>query len=158
MGILTINSFSGAIFAGGTFANKSDIVAINSGIFGKTYSVVTGLAFTNDFSDRWSVDFDAQYQWLRDSKVSYSKDFFANAELSYIFKNRNQLIGGVSYTQNTHTHRYDGHTNNLLTFNVGTSIETGKMFAFSFVFPFTIYGKNYDRLHGMNFALTIFLD
>ena len=156
--LFTINSFSGGILAGGTFANESDIVAVNSGIFGKTVSLATGLAFTNEFSDKLSLDFDIQYQCIRDDKVSYSNDFFANAELAYIFSNRNQLIGGFSYTNNNHTHRYDGHNNQLLTFNLGAAIMTGEMFEIVFYTPITIVGKNFDRLNGLNFALTIFIN
>lgn len=66
--LFTINNFSGGIMGGGTFANKSDIVAINSGIYGKTFSLATGLVFSNEFSEKLSFDFDAQYQWLRDDK------------------------------------------------------------------------------------------
>ena len=156
--LFTINSFSGGILAGGTFSNESDIVAINTGIYGKTYSLATGLAFSNEFSEKISLDVDAQYQWLRDDKVSYSRDFFANAELSYIFKNKNQLIGSFSYVNNNHTHKYDGHQNYLLTFNVGTTIETGKSFILVFLFPITLMGKNYDRLTGFSFALTLFFN
>ncbi len=155
--LFTINDFSGGIIAGGTFAKESDIIAINSGIFGKTLSFATGFVFSNEFSKKFSLDFDAQYQCLRDNKVSYSNDFFANAELAYIFKNKNQLIGGFSFTNNMHTHEYDGHNNYLLTLNLGASVETGEMFAFNFMFPIAILGKNFDRLHGFNFALTIFL-
>lgn len=155
--LFEINSFSGGIMAGGTFSNESDIVAVNSGIFGKTYSLATGLVFSNEFSKKLSLDFDAQYQLIRDDKVSYSHDFFANAELGYIFKNKNQLIGGFSYVLNNHTHEYDGHQNYLLTLNLGTSIETGKTFI-NFLFPITLIGRNYDKLHGFSFALTIFLN
>ena len=155
--LFKIKNFSGGIIAGGTFANESDIVALNSGIFGKTISFSTGLAFSNDFSDKLSLDFDFMYQCLRDDKVSYSNDFFIDAEVAYIFKNKNQLISGLSYTLNKHTHEYDGHDNYLLNLNIGASIETGDMFAFSFLFPVAILGKNFDRLNGFNFALTIFL-
>ncbi len=156
--LFSINSFSGGIMSGGTFANESDIVAVNSGIFGKTVSLATGLAFSNEFSEKLSLDFDFQYQCIRDYDVSYSNDFFANAELSYIFNNTNQVIGGFSYTSNNHTHRYDGHNNQLLTFNLGAAIMTGKMFEIVFYTPITIVGKNYDRLNGLNFALTIFIN
>ncbi len=156
--LFSINSFSGGIMAGGTFANQSDIVAINSGIYGKTFSVATGLVFSNEFSEKLSLDFDAQYQWLRDDKISYSHDFFANAELGYIFKNKNQLIGGFSYVLNNHTHEYDGHQNYLLTLNLGASIETGKSFIFNFLFPVTLLGRNYNKLNGFSFALTVFLN
>ncbi len=155
--LFTINTFSAGVIAGGTFANESDIVAINSGIFGKTLSFAAGMAFSNEFSEKLSLDFDVQYQCLRDNKVSYSNDIFADAELAYIFKNKNQLIAGLSYTLNNHTHEYDGHKNYLLSLNLGASIETGEMFAFSFLFPIAILGKNYDRLNGFHFILTMFL-
>ncbi|NQU32211.1 MAG: hypothetical protein HQ521_03165 [Bacteroidetes bacterium] len=156
--LFTTNNFSGAVIAGGTFANESDIVAVNSGIFGKTVSLATGLAFSNEFSQKLSLDFDIQYQCLMDNKVSYSNDLFANAELAYIFKNRNQLIGGFSYTKNYHTHQYDGHQNQLLIFNVGASIRTGEMFELVFYTPIALTGSNFDRLNGFNFALTIFIN
>lgn len=156
--LFTINTFSGGIIAGGTFANESDIVAVNSGIFGKTLSFAAGMAFSNEFSEKLSLDFDFMYQCLRDNDVSYSNDFFVDAELAYIVKNRNQLIAGISYTLNNHTHEHDGHNNYLVNLNLGASVETGNMFAFSFLFPIAILGKNYDRLNGFNFALTMFLD
>ena len=156
--LFTINKFSGGIIAGGTFANESDIVAVNSGIFGKTLSFAVGMACSNEFSEKLSLDFDLQYQCLRDNKVSYSNDFFADAELAYIFKNKNLLIAGLSYTFNNHTHEHDGHKNYLVNLNLGASIETGEMFAFSFLFPVAILGKNYDRLNGFNFTLTMFLN
>ncbi len=155
--LFTIGNFSAGIMAGGTFANESDIVAVNSGIFGKTVSLATGLAFTNEFSDKISLDFDFQYQCIRDDKVSYSNDFFANAEFGYSFNNNNQIIGGFSYTHNSHTHQYDGHQNQLLTFNIGAAILTGEMFDIVFYTPISLLGKNYDRLNGLNFALTIFI-
>ncbi len=156
--LFTYKSFSGGIMAGGTFANESDIVAVNSGIFGKTVSFATGLAFSNEFSEKLSLDFDFQYQSIRDDKVSYSNDFFANAELAYRFNNQNQLIGGFSYTNNYHTHSYDGNNNQLLTFNLGAAIMTGEMFEIVFYTPIKIVGKNYDRLNGLSFALTIFIN
>lgn len=155
--MFTVNDLSGGIIAGATLADQSDIVAINSGIFGRTFSLVGGLAFSNEFSEKISLDVDAQYQWLTDGQESYSHDIYANAELAYIFSNRNQLIGGFSFIHNNHTHEYDGHQNYLLTLNLGTSIETGKMFAFSFLFPIAILGQNFDRLNGFTFALTMFL-
>lgn len=156
--LFTVNTFSGAIMAGGTFANKSDIVAVNSGIFGKTISFATGLAFSNEFSEKLSLDFDFQYQNIRDDKVGFSDDFFANAELSYAFKNKNELIGGFSYINNNHTDEFDGRKSNLLTFNVGAAIKTGKMFELVFYTPIAIAGKNHDRINGFSFALTIFID
>jgi len=155
--LFTVNSFSGGVIAGATLADQSDIVAINSGIFGRTFSYAGGLVFSNEFSEKLSLDFDAQYQCLTDGQESYSHDFYADAELAYIFKNRNQLISGFSFIHNNHTHEYDGHKNYLLTFNLGTSIETGEMFAFSFLFPIAILGQNFDRLNGFTFALTMFL-
>jgi len=155
--LFTSNTFSGAIIAGGTFANESDIVSKNTGIFGKTVSLATGMAFTNEFSQKLSLDFDLQYQCIRDVDVSYSNDFFANAELAYIFNNSNQIIGGFSYTNNNHTHKYDGHNNQLFTFNLGASISSGEMFEIVFYTPITLMGKNYDRLNGISLALTIFL-
>jgi len=45
----------------------------------------------------------------------------------------------------------------LLTLNLGASVETGKTFIFNFLFPITILGRNYNKLNGFSFALTMFL-
>lgn len=156
--LLKKGGFSTAVMGGVTFANESDIVAVNTGIFGKTASIAIGIAGTQDFSEKLSLDFDLQYQNVRDNNNSYSNDIFANAEFGYRFKNRNQIIGGFSYTVNNHTHQYDGHTNQLLTFNVGGTISSGENFEIVVFTPVAIYGKNYDRLNGVNFALTIFIN
>lgn len=152
------DKFGAAIIAGSTFANESDIVAVNSGIFGKTVSLSIGTAFTYQFSDKLSVDTDIQYQCIRDDEVSYSNDMFINTEFGYCFENGLQLISGFSYTLNKHTHKYDGHTNQLLTFNVGGALCTGKNYEIVMYTPFAIYGQNYDKLNGINFALTIFIN
>lgn len=156
--LFSVNNFSGGLIVGGTFANESDIVAKNSGIFGKTISLAGGMAFSNQISQTVSLDFDFQYQCIRDMEVNYSNDYFANAEIAWIVNNTNQIIGGFSYISNNHTHQYDGHNSQLLTLNVGASVSNGKMFEIVFYSPITIVGKNYDKLNGLNLALTIFLN
>ena len=152
------DKFGAAIIAGSTFANESDIVAVNSGIFGKTVSLSIGTALSYQFNTHLSLDADIQYQCLRDDQVSYSNDMFINAEFGYFFEKGMQIIGGFSYTLNQHTHRYDGHTNHLLTLNIGGALCTGKNYELVMYTPFAIYGQNYDRLNGVNFALTIFIN
>ncbi len=149
--------FSSAIMAGGTFANESDIVAVNTGIFGKTLSMAIGLTGTQNFNDRLSLDVDVQYQNIRNDKTSYSNDIFANAEVGFMIKDKKQIIGGFSYTVNNHTNKYDGLTNQLITFNVGGTLS-GKNYDLILFTPIALYGKNYNRLNGINFALTIHIN
>ena len=145
-----------SIVAGTTLANESDIVFKNSNFFGKTISIAGGLVITTNFNNL-SVDYDIQYQNIRDSEHYYSNDIFLNIEMSYLFKNSIRIVSGLFHIYNFRNPIYNNNSY-LLTYNIGLSIETGKMYSFSIGFPFSLIGRNYNRYNGFNFALTISLN
>ena len=148
--------FIGAAILGATLANESDIVFRNSGFFGKTASIAAGFSFTNKLNDRFSVDYDIQYQNIFDGEKSYSDDLFVSADIGYMFKGPHLVIAGLTYRYNHFKiNRADAY---LLTLNSGFVVMTGKMFVLVFNFPFDLVGKNVDRFNGFTFALTITLD
>jgi len=154
--MLSRKNFAGAAILGTTFSNESDIVFRNSGFFGKTASLAAGFSFTNKLSNKFSVDYDIQYQNLFDVEKSYSDDFFANVDFGFHFKGPHIAVAGLSYKYNHY--KIDKADAYLLTLNTGLVVQTGRMFILVLNFPFDLIGRNVDRFNGFNFALTITLD
>lgn len=150
------DKFQGAVVLGTILSNESDFVFRNSGFFGKTASVAFGFAFANKLSEKFSVDYDIQYQNIFNNTKSYSDDIFANADFGFHFKGPHIVIVGLSYRYNHF--KFDRADSYLLTLNAGLVVMTGKMFVLVFNFPFDIVGKNVDRFNGFNFALTVTFD
>lgn len=142
-------------FLGTTFSNESDFVFRNTGIFGKTASVVGGLAFMASFSARLSMDIDLQYQNVFDNKKSYSDDIFSAAEIGYRFPKHVQLIGGFNFRYNHF--KTDNPDTWLLTFNPGITVKPGESFVMILNVPFDLIGRNTDKFNGFTFTLTITL-
>lgn len=150
--------FIAGAFLGTNFSNESDIVFRNTGIFGKTASIVGGFAFMNRFgeSQRLSLDYDVQYQNTFDNEKSYTDDVFASAELGYLLKKAVQLIGGFTYRYN---HYKIGDPDSwLLTWNMGITTKPGKMFVLILNVPVDIAGRNVNRFTGFQIVLTIGLN
>jgi len=150
--------FLAGAFLGSNFNNESDFVFRNTGIFGKTASIVGGFAFMNMFgeSQRLSLDYDIQYQNTFDKNNSWADDIFASAELGYMFKNAIQLITGLNYRFNNYK---NGDPNSwLLTWNTGITTKPGKMFVIIVNIPIDIAGRNTNRFTGFQIVLTIGLD
>lgn len=150
--------FIAGTFLGTNFNNESDLVLRNTGIFGKTVSIVGGFAFMNRFleSKRLSLDYDIQYQNTFDKSFSFSDDIFSSIELGYEFKKSVQLITGLSYRFNNYK---NGDPNAwLLTWNSGITIHPGKMFNLIVNVPVDIAGRNTGRFNGFQIVLTIGLD
>lgn len=143
-------------FLGTTFSNESDFVFRNTGLFGKTASVVGGLAFMAKFSEKLSLDIDLQYQNVFDNKKSYSDDIFSAAEIGYRFPKRVQLIGGFNFRYNHY--KNDWSDAYLLTFTPGITVNPGETFVMILNVPFDIIGRNTDRFNGFTFTLTISLN
>lgn len=136
-------AFSGAAFLGSNFSNNSDFVVRNTGIFGKTLSLVGGFAFTNRFgeSKRLSIDYDLQYQNTFDQSTSYSDDVFLAADLGYELKKEVQLITGLNYV----FHNFKNGDPNAwrLTWNTGLTVHPGEMFSLIVNVPIDVAGRQY---------------
>lgn len=143
-------------FLGTTFSNESDFVFRNTGFFGKTASVVGGLAFMAKFSEKLSLDVDMQYQNVFDNNKSYADDIFSAAEIGYRFPKNVQLIGGFNFRYNHF--KNDWPDAYLLTFTPGVTVNPGETFVMILNLPFDIIGRNTDRFNGFTFTLTISLN
>lgn len=157
-GFINNEKFSAGTFLGTSLSNESDLAFRNTGIFGKTASVVGGFVFMNKFgkSGRLSLDYEVQYQNVFDKKTSYSDDIFVLAELGYEFKKKVQLITGFNYQ----VHNYKNGDPNAwrLTWNTGLTVHPGKMFNLIANIPIDIAGRNLPRFAGFAIVLTIAID
>lgn len=155
---LSREKFSAGAFLGSNFSNNSDLAFRNTGIFGKTLSVVGGFTFINRFGEnkRLSIDYDLQYQNTFDKTVSYSDDIFVAADLGYEFKKAVQLITGLNYQY--HNYKNGDPDAWRLTWNTGLTVHPGEMFNLIVNVPIDLAGRNTGRFAGFQIILTVTLD
>ena len=126
-------------------------------IYEQTPAFVGGLIITYDFTNKLSLDFDAQYQKHTQSTIGGHTDgIFLNSDIGYYFIEKANFIIGLNY----HYKIFDNNKDNsyLLTLNTGITIEKAKNFILVINLPFDLMGKNEYRTKGFGLALTIMLD
>lgn len=122
-------------------------------------ALAAGLAATYQWTDRFSIDADAQYQRHlgRQSETTFnSHDFFIDTDFGVYVLNGLQLIVGWNYYRSYYENSRDDSYK--LTLNTGVTIERAKHFIIVANIPFDILGKNTEKATGFGFALTISLD
>lgn len=147
---------AGAIILGTTFSNESDLIFRNTGFYGKTCHISTGLVFTHVLSEKFEVDYDFQYQNVWCKTGSECNDFFSNADFSYQVKKGLRVASGLSYRLNQD--KSEMINAYALTMNNGLIISPGETFILVMNIPIDLYGKNTEKYSGFTVALTIFLD
>jgi len=122
-----------------------------------TPSFVGGFIMTYDFTDKFSIDFDAQYQVHTITTVGgHSNGVFLNSDMGYYLLEKVNFIIGLSYNYKI----FDDSNNDtyLLSLNTGIAIEKAEHFILVINAPFDLMGKNEYRTKGFGLALTIMLD
>jgi len=116
-------------------------------------SLGVGGVMSYSFSDNFSTDFTAQYQFRLEESAHHDKNaMFFNLDFGYyILKHQLQLATGFAYR----TVHDDGGNHNVFTINPGVTIETGEMFIIVLYAPFDVIGKNEVVNNGFGFALTL---
>ncbi|MEA3444919.1 MAG: hypothetical protein U9R19_09380, partial [Bacteroidota bacterium] len=118
---------------------------------------VGGVILTYDFSDKFSIDFDAQYhKHKKTTSTGHTHGFNINSDIGYYLMERVNFIVGLNYGSQA----YNASTNNsqLLTLNTGVAIEKAEHFILVLNAPFDLLGKNEYQTTGFGLALTIMLD
>jgi hypothetical protein len=148
--------FLGVALLGINFSNESNFSIRKTGFFGKFIGIATGVALTNNFTPRLSLDVSAQYQNTFCYEGSLSDDYFLDSDLGYyVFHQTLQLVGGFSFRYN---HFKTGNPDAyLLSFHPGITIETGKSFIIVFYTPIDLMGKNVGCFTGFSFAFTLII-
>lgn len=120
-------------------------------------SVIGGLIMTYELSDKFSIDFDAQYQkHTRINTEGHTRGFYANGDIGYYLLEKVNFIIGLNY--NYQTYENTGENSQLLTLNTGIAIEKAENFILVLNAPFDLLGKNEYKTTGFGLALTIILD
>ncbi len=116
-------------------------------------SVGGGLVYTVNFSERFSLDANAQYFFFAEETDDKNKgSFYLSTDLGYYFFDGGlQLIGAFSYGSS----KFENLTSNTLTFYPGITVETGKNYVIIVQTPFDIAGKNSLKNAGLLFTLTM---
>jgi hypothetical protein len=122
-----------------------------------TPSYVGGLILTYEFTDKFSIDLDAQYQkHTLETNVGHTHGYYINSDIGYYFMDKVNFILGFNY--NFKAYNESINNSHLLTLNTGIAIEKAEHFILVLNAPFDILGKNEYQTRGLGFALTIMLD
>jgi len=122
-----------------------------------TSSFVGGLIMTYEISDKFSMDFNAQYQKHTNiTEEGHDQGVFISSDFGYYAIEDVNFIMGMHYNFK----KYDVFENNshLFTINPGIAIEKAKNFILVLNVPIDLLGKNEFQTVGFGLALTIILD
>jgi hypothetical protein len=145
--------FLAAALLGLNFSDASDLGVRKTGFFGKYMGIAGGVALTENFTDRLSLDVSTQYQNTFSYEGSLSDNYFLDCDAGYyVFKHTLQLAGGFSFWYNhSKTGADDAYG---LSFHPGVTIEPAQHFLIVFYTPVDLAGKNAGRFTGFSFAFT----
>ncbi len=149
--------FLAVALLGFNFSNASDFGVRKTGFFGKYLGLASGLAVTEMFSPRFSLDVAVQYQYTFCYEGPLANNFFMDVDAGYyVYNHMLQLAGGFSYWYHqSKTGESDAYE---WSFHPGVTIETGKSFIIVFYTPIDLMGKNVGRFRGFSFAFTFSID
>ncbi len=124
--------------------------------------IAGGLVSTFNFSEQFSLDFDAQFQKTTQETVEvHELDIFFNADVGYyVFNWLQPVVGfnyGKSYFSVPEPSPYPSHISEGI-LNVGFTIEPAEQYLMVINMPYTLAGKAVDKITGFGFALTITLE
>jgi len=116
-------------------------------------SLGIGGVMTYDFSNNFSADFTAQYQFRLEETSHHDKNaMFFNLDFGYYILNHQlQFASGIAYR----TVQDIQGNHNVFTITPGITVETGEIFIIVLYAPFDIMGKNEVINNGFGFALTL---
>ncbi len=146
--------FLAAALLGINFSDNSNFGVRKTGFFGKYIGIATGVALTENFTDRLSLDVEMQFQHAFCYDGPLANNYFLDTGLGYyVFRHTLQLAGGFSWQYNQSLNGIPGSYH--LSFHPGVTIETGKSFIIVFYSPIDLTGRNTGRFTGFSFAFTL---
>jgi len=119
-------------------------------------SLGLGGVMTYNFTENFSTDFTAQYQFhIKDAAQHDKNAMFFNMDFGYyILKHQLQFATGFTYR----TVQDDNGNHNVFSISPGVTIETGETFIIVLYAPFDVTGKNEIINNGFGFALTMLIN
>jgi hypothetical protein len=149
--------FLAVALLGFNFSDEPNFGIQKTGFFGKSMGIASGIALTENFTSRFSLDVAVQYQSTFSPEKYLSNNFFLDSDLGYyVYHGTLQLIGGISLQYNNfRTGAPDAY---LLSIHPGVTIEPSRHFLIVFYAPVDIAGKNTGKFTGFSFAFTFTID
>jgi hypothetical protein len=145
------------LLAGYTTLIGNQVYDRRDAIHEMTPSFVGGFIMTYEFSEKLSIDFDAQYQkHTQETFDGHTHGFYLNSDIGYYLMDRVNFIAGLNYGYKVFNASIDNSS--LLTLNTGIAIEKAENFILVLNAPFDLFGKNEYQTTGFGLALTIILD
>ena len=145
------------ILAGYNTLLGNNIFVRKNSINETTPAFVGGMIMSSKFSDKFSIDFMAQYQMHTILTAnSHKNGYFISADAGYyLLKEIDFIIGMYYYFIDSEN---NSNSKSLFTINPGITIERAENFILVLNTPFDIFGKNEYKTTGFSLALTILLD
>ncbi len=145
------------VLAGYNAVVGNQIIAKHHAIYETTPTFVGGVIITYDFTEKFSLDFNAQYQKHTQETIGgHSNGIFLDSDFGYYLLEKINFIFGLHYDYKIFDENIDDSY--LLTLNTGIAIERAENFILVINAPFDLMGKNEYRTKGFGLALTIMLD
>lgn len=155
--LLTQTKLRFGLMAGYNGVYGNDVYVKRNRMHESTSSYSLGVIFSSKFSDKLSLDFNAQYQNHINKTVNGDgKEVFLSTDIGYYLIDNVNFISGFNYFFRDND--FDGQDAFLFTFNPGIAIEKGDRFILVLNAPIDLFGKNEYKTNGFGLALTILLN
>ena len=149
--------FATAILGGYTAIVGNRVYSLRHANHESTSSYYAGIIMTYNYTPKFSIDFDVQYQkHFVSTEDHHTQGLYLNTDIGYYLLEKINFIVGLNYNFQSFSDREKN--SHLLTLNTGLAIERAKHFILVLNAPFDIMGKNTYRTNGFGLALTILLD
>ena len=150
-------NFTLGILAGYNAIIGNDIYVRRNSTLESTSAIVGGLIMTYEFSDKFSTDFNIQYQTHTNSTTEgHGNGMFVSSDFGYYLVENVNFIMGMNYFYKDLAE--PDHSSQLFTLNPGIAIEKAENFILVLNSPIDLFGKNEFKTVGFGLALTIILD
>lgn len=150
------NKLEFGLMAGYNGIYGNDIYVKRNTVHESTSAYALGLICTYPFSDKLSIDFNAQYQThIHKTITNHKKGVYLSSDIGYYLLKNINFISGFSYSfRNNDAPEQNSY---LFTFNPGIAIEKAERFILVLNSPVDLFGKNEYKTTGLGLALTILL-
>jgi len=151
------NNFKAALIAGINTPLGNTLLDKKNKTMDNTIAAVGGVVLSYKFTDKFSLDFNTQYQkFTKEVAEEHKGDAFVSCDLGYFVLEKVQACLGVYYDNTTFSNK--DYNSSVFRINTGVTIERAKNFILILNAPFYISGKNAYKSTGFGVALTITLD
>ncbi len=135
----------------------NDVYVKRNTVHESTSAYALGLICTYPFSDKLSIDFNAQYQThIHKTIANHKNGVYISSDIGYYLIKNINFISGFSYSFKNNDEQEK--CSYLFTYNPGIAVEKAERFILVLNSPIDLLGKNEYKTTGLGLALTILLN